>query len=118
MPVPLPFSTYVVEEKLSRTMEGASRPTHFRGVTTVVAKLFNIVLPDMAVFGQKDFQQAAVIQRMVVDLNFPARCHRRADVHRERDGLAMSSRTSFSIAEQRATGSGFYFIRCKLPRRQ
>ena len=94
MPVPLPFSTYVVEEKLSRTMEGASRPTHFRGVTTVVAKLFNIVLPDMAVFGQKDFQQAAVIQRMVVDLNFPVKIIV-APTLRERDGLAMSSRNKY-----------------------
>ena len=57
--VPLAFSTYVVEESLSRAMEGASRPAHFRGVTTIVAKLFNIVLPDMAVFGAKDWQQAA-----------------------------------------------------------
>ena len=95
------FCTYVVEEKLSRAMEGASRPTHFRGVTTVVAKLFNIVLPDVAVFGQKDFQQAAVIKRMVVDLNFPVKIIV-APTLRERDGLAMSSRNKFLNAEQRS----------------
>lgn len=95
------FSTYVVEEKLSRTMEGAARPAHFRGVTTVVAKLFNLVLPDVAVFGQKDFQQAAVIQRMVRDLNFPVRIIV-APTLRERDGLAMSSRNKYLDAEQRA----------------
>src|SRR5213076_1899238 len=67
------FSTFVVEEDLSRGMEGASRPTHFRGVTTVVAKLFNIVRPDVAVFGAKDFQQGAVVKRMVRELNFGVR---------------------------------------------
>jgi pantoate--beta-alanine ligase len=92
--VPEGFSTYVVEEKLSRSMEGASRPTHFRGVTTVVAKLFNIVQPDVAVFGQKDFQQAAIIKRMQRDLNFPVRVIVSRTV-REPDGLAMSSRNKY-----------------------
>ena len=101
------FSTYVVEEKLSRTMEGASRPTHFRGVTTVVAKLFNIVLPDVSVFGQKDFQQAAVIRRMVVDLNFPVKIIV-APTLREKDGLAMSSRNKYLDAEQRAQAVIFF----------
>ena len=67
------YSTYVVEEKLSQSMEGGSRPTHFRGVTTVVAKLFNLVLPDVAVFGAKDWQQAAIIRRMTRDMNFPVK---------------------------------------------
>src|ERR1700734_3724172 len=93
-PVPAGFSTYVVEEKLSQTMEGVSRPTHFRGVTTVVAKLFNIVQPDVAVFGQKDFQQAAIIKRMVRDLNFPLRVIVAPTV-REPNGLAMSSRNKY-----------------------
>src|SRR5215472_329771 len=92
--MPTGFSTYVIEENLSERMEGASRPTHFRGVTTVVAKLFNIVQPAVAVFGQKDFQQAAIIQRMVRDLNFPVRIIVAPTV-REWDGLAMSSRNKF-----------------------
>jgi pantoate--beta-alanine ligase len=95
------FSTYVVEEKLSQGMEGASRPTHFRGVTTVVAKLFNAILPDVAVFGAKDFQQAAVVKRMVHDLNFPLKIVVAPTV-RERDGLAMSSRNKYLDPEQRA----------------
>ena len=94
------FSTYVLEEKLSRTMEGASRPTHFRGVTTVLAKLFNIVLPDISVFGQKDFQQSAIIKRMVADLNFPVKIIV-APTLRERDGLAMSSRNKYLTGDLR-----------------
>jgi len=94
------YSTYVVEESLSRRMEGASRPTHFRGVATVVAKLFNLVLPEVAVFGAKDFQQAAVIRRMVRDLNFPVKIIVAA-TRREADGLAMSSRNKYLTPEQR-----------------
>jgi pantoate--beta-alanine ligase len=94
------YSTYVVEENLSKVMEGASRPTHFCGVTTVVAKLFNIVLPDAAVFGAKDFQQAVIIKRMVCDLHFPAKIIV-APTLREHDGLAMSSRNKYLTGELR-----------------
>lgn len=89
-----PYSTYVIEENLSRNMEGLSRPTHFRGVTTIVAKLFNLVLPDVAVFGAKDWQQAAVVRRMVRDLNFPLDVVVAPTV-REPDGLALSSRNKY-----------------------
>jgi len=88
------FSTYVVEESVSHGMEGAARRGHFRGVTTVVAKLFNIVQPDLAVFGAKDWQQAAVIRRMVQNLNFPVKVLV-GRTCREPDGLAMSSRNTY-----------------------
>ena len=95
-----PFSTFVVEEELSRGMEGKSRPTHFRGVTTVVAKLFNIVRPEVAVFGAKDYQQLAVVRRMVKDLNLPVRIVV-GPTFREPDGLAMSSRNQYLVGALR-----------------
>ena len=94
------YSTYVIEKNLSKRMEGASRPTHFRGVTTVVAKLFNLVLPEVAVFGAKDWQQAAIIKRMAADLNFPVKIIV-APTLRERDGLAMSSRNKYLSGDMR-----------------
>jgi pantoate--beta-alanine ligase len=94
------FSTFVIEETLSQRMEGRSRPGHFRGVTTVVAKLFHIVLPDVAVFGAKDWQQAMIVRRMVANLNFPVRIVVAPTV-RERDGLAMSSRNTYLTGDLR-----------------
>jgi len=93
-------STFVGETSLSSVLEGKSRPGHFRGICTVVAKLFNILAPDVAVFGEKDFQQLVIIRRMVRDLNFKVDIVGVATV-REDDGLASSSRNQYLSAEER-----------------
>jgi pantoate--beta-alanine ligase len=99
--------TYVTVEGLSDKLCGDSRPGHFRGVTTVVSELFNIVEPDRAFFGQKDAAQSTIIRRMVRDLNIPVQvvvC----PIVREPDGLAMSSRNSYLDAQQRKSALGLY----------
>lgn len=101
------FQTYVNVEKLTEGMCGKYRPGHFRGVTTVVAKLFNIVQPDIAVFGQKDAQQAIVIKKMVRDLNFPVEIVV-GPIIREHDGLAMSSRNTYLNDEERKQAPVIY----------
>jgi pantoate--beta-alanine ligase len=93
-------SVFVEETALARTLEGKSRPGHFRGVCTVVAKLFHILMPNVAVFGEKDFQQLAIIRRMVRDLNFGLEIVGVPTV-REQDGLACSSRNRYLSAEER-----------------
>ena len=98
---PAPITCMVIENKLSKGLCAKTRPTHFNGVTTVVAKLFNATLPDIAVFGQKDAQQARVLKRMVRDLNFPIRMVV-APIVREADGLAKSSRNKYLSEDERA----------------
>lgn len=104
---PQGYSTYVLEERLSTGLCGISRPHHFRGVLTVVAKLFNVVHPDIAVFGQKDAQQAAVIKKMVADLHYFVQILVCPTV-REPDGLAMSSRNRKLHSTQRGDAAVIY----------
>lgn len=98
---PETFSTWVIEDKISKILCGKSRPTHFRGVLTIVAKLFNLVLPDIAYFGQKDYQQVVLIFKMVNDLNIPVDIGI-CPIVREPDGLAMSSRNSYLKEDERS----------------
>jgi pantoate--beta-alanine ligase len=108
---PPAYQTWVEVEGITRPLEGAMRPGHFRGVTTVVAKLFNAVQPQRAYFGQKDAQQAAVIRQMTRDLNFPIEivvC----PIVREPDGLAMSSRNVYLGSAQREAATVLYRSLC------
>lgn len=104
---PKGFQTVVTVPSLARRWEGESRPHHFDGVATVVTKLFGIVRPDLALFGQKDYQQCAVIRQLVKDLNLDIHLVVRPTV-RERDGLAMSSRNVFLSPEERRVAPMLY----------
>jgi len=101
------FQTWVSVDELTEPLEGLQRPGHFRGVTTIVAKLFNVVEPDRAYFGQKDAQQVAVIRRMVADLDFPIDVVVCPTV-RETDGLAKSSRNTYLNEAQRKAATGLF----------
>jgi pantoate--beta-alanine ligase len=104
---PKDYHSFIDVENVSDGLCGASRPHHFRGVTTIVGKLFNIVQPDAAVFGEKDYQQLVVIKKMVRDLNFPVRILG-SPIIREKDGLAKSSRNVYLLPEQRRNAPLLY----------
>lgn len=101
------FSTEIINSTLGNILCGKSRPGHFKGVLTIVAKLFNIIQPDFAIFGQKDYQQLILIKRMVQDLNFPVEIVS-CPIVRESDGLAMSSRNSYLSPEERKAATILY----------
>lgn len=101
--------TYVDVPGLSTMLEGASRPGHFRGVSTIVSKLFNLIQPDVACFGEKDFQQLALIRKMVADMGYDIEIIG-VPIMRAKDGLALSSRNGYLSADQRKVAPGLYKV--------